>query len=222
MNAHHRSLGAPGRGRRAARVIERLALLALLTLGAGLTGCASRRPPPEPPAAAPAPIPVPPPAPPLDVKDGHVWSPDMAAVARELQQLALDNGQVEVMRTASNQVRVRIDAADAVDRRDALQPRFRRFVERAGEVLARAPAVRVRVEAGIRANSPVNAVAAAKGRNQALGWARGTEAILASRGVPTGRLTAEVRSGGDAESAGNLDTGPRRFIELLAADPIAQ
>ncbi len=222
MHAHHRSSCAPSRGRRAARAIERLSLLMLLALGAGLSGCASRRPPPEPPAAAPAPIPVPPPAPPLDVKDGHVWSPDMAAVARELQQLALDNGQVEVMRTAANQVRVRIDAADAVDRRDALQPRFRRFVERAGEVLARAPAVRVRVEAGVRVNSPVNSPAAAKGRNQALGWARGTEAILASRGVPADRLTSEVRSGGDAEPAGGLDTGPRRFIELLAADPIAQ
>ena len=195
--------------------------IALLALGAGLTGCASRRPPPEPPAVvAPAMAPLPP-APPLDVRDGHVWSPDIAAVARELQQLALDNGQVEVMRTAGNQVRVRIDVADAVDRRDALQPRFRHFVERAGEVLARSPAVRVRVEAGIRGNLPASSPATAKGRNQALGWARGTEAILASRGIPADRLTSEVRAGGDADPAGSFDTGPRRYIELLAADPIA-
>ncbi len=192
LHRHHRH--------RAHRLGPRGALaIALLALGAGLTGCASRRPPPEPLAVvAPAPVPLPPPGPPLDVKDGHVWSPDIAAVARELQQLALDNGQVEVMRTAGNQVRVRIDAADAVDRRDALQPRFRHFVERA------------------------STSAAAKGRNQALGWARGTEAILASRGIPADRLTSEARAGGDAEPAGSFDTGPRRYIELLAADPIAQ
>jgi hypothetical protein len=95
-------------------------------------------------------------------------------------------------------------------------------VERAAEVLARSPAVRVRVEAGVRVNSPANSPAAAKGRNQALGWARGTEAILASRGISADRLTSEARAGGDAEAAGSFDAGPRRYIELLAADPIAQ
>ena len=218
LHRHHRP-----RHLRASRLGSRCALaIALLALGVGLTGCASRRPPEPLAVVAPAPVPLPPPGPALDVKDGHVWSPDIAAVARELQQLALDNGQVEVMRTAGNQVRVRIDAADAVDRRDALQPRFRHFVERAAEVLARSPAVRVRVEAGIRVNSPANSPAAAKGRNQALGWARGTEAILASRGISADRLTSEARAGGDAEAAGSFDAGPRRYIELLAADPIAQ
>ena len=199
---------------------RRRTVLALLALGTGLTGCASRRPRPEPPALAPAPVPLPPPAPALDVKDGHVWSPDMATVARELQQLALDNGQVEAMRTTDNRFRVRIDASDAVDRRDALQPRFRRFVERAAEVFVRAPGVRVRVEAGIRSTAPASSPAATRTRNQALGWARGTEALLASHGVAASRLTIDARLG-DAEPADALDARPKRYIEILAVDPLA-
>lgn len=157
-----------------------------------------------------------PPAPPtrFDVVDGNAWTNALAVVTRALQQAALTNGEVEVMRTADNRLRLRIDAADALDRRgEALQPGFRQFAEDMAEILAPYPSVQVQVIGYNRAPQ------AAAGR-QALGWARSSLRVLATHGVGAERLTARARSTAEPEPGSVLPPG--RCIEFLLSDPLVR
>jgi outer membrane protein OmpA-like peptidoglycan-associated protein len=194
----------------------RLARCALLACVSWLAGCAGpARPVPaveavsvKAPAAAPAPVPR------LDVIDGNAWTDALAAVTRELQQAALSNGEVEVVRTPDNRLRLRIDVTDAFDRRGAaLQPEFRRFAEDMAGILARHPSVQVQVVGYSRAPQ-------AAATRQALGWARSGLRVLATHGVGAERLTARARAAGEAEP-GSPMLPAGRCIEFLLSDPVA-
>lgn len=198
----------------------RLAHGSLPALIIALAGCASTMPPgASPPAglinvASPAPVPAPLPVAPArsDLIDGNAWSASLATVTRALQQEALINGTVEVVRTADNRLRLRVDATDALDRRGtALQPSFRRFAEDMAEILARHPSVQVRIVG-------YSQTSLATDRREALGWARSSLSVLARRGVGSERLTARARSAGERE-LGNLALPPGRGIEFLLSDP---
>lgn len=195
---------------------------ALLVCMLWLAGCASLRPrqPDAVPAGESAAAKAAPPAnyappPRLDVVDGNAWTAALAVVTRELQQAALSNGEVEVMRTADNRLRVRIDVSDAFDRRgDALQSDFRRFAEDMAEILSPYPSVQVQVVGYSRAPQ-------ATATRQALGWARSGLRVLATHGVGAERLTARARTGADAEP-GNVMPTPGRCIEFLLSDPVVR
>jgi flagellar motor protein MotB len=160
-------------------------------------------------AAAPPPLPSR-----IDVVDGNGWTHALAVVTRSLQQAALSNGEVEVMRMADNRLRVRIDAADALDRRgETLQPDFRRFIENMAEILAPYPSVQVQVIGYSRAPQ-------AAATKQALTWARSSLRVLATHGVGAERLTARARSALEPEP-GRLPP-PGRCIEFLLSDPLVR
>lgn len=149
----------------------------------------------------------------VDVVDGNAWTDALAVVTRALQQAALDNGEIEVMRTADNRLRLRIDAADALDRRgETLQADFRRFTEDMAGILAPYPSVQVQVIGYNRAPQ-------AAATRQALTWARSSLRVLAMHGVGAERLTARVRSA--AESEPGRPMPPGRCIEFLLFDPVA-
>ena len=198
-----------GPGRRA-----RCALVACLLALAGCGGKVVRtetlaRPAASPPAAQP----------PLtltrvNVVDGNAWSDALAVVTRSLQQAALSNGDVELMRTADNRLRLRIDAADALDRRgERLQPDFQRFTEDMAGILAPHPSVQVQV---IGYSGATQGAAA----RQALGWARSSLRVLATHGVGAERLTARVR--GTAEPEPGKAMAPGRCIEFVLSDPLVR
>jgi hypothetical protein len=191
---------------------------ALLACVLWLAGCGSKPLQKEAPSgagqAATARVAAAPPAFPsrVDVVDGNAWTEAIAMVTRSLQQAALSNGEVEVMRTADNRLRLRIDAADALDRRgETLQPDFRRFTEDMAQILAPYPSVQVQV---VGYNPAPQAVAA----RQALTWARTSLRVLAMHGVGAERLTARARSTTEPEP-GRL-AAPGRCIEFLLSDPL--
>lgn len=195
---------------------RRLACCALLACAGWLAGCAGPArpvPPPEAASVKAAPV-VPAPAPRLDVIDGNAWTEALASVTRELQQAALSNGEVEVVRTADNRLRLRVDVTDAFDRRGAaLQADFRRFAEDMAGILASYPSVQVQVVGYSRATQ-------AAATRQALGWARSGLRVLATHGVGAERLTARARAAGEAEP-GSPMLPPGRCIEFLLSDPVA-
>jgi len=174
---------------------------------------------PSAPAAAVAPIPVvplkpPPPAPKVDVIDGNAWSEALAAVARSLQQAALSDGAVEVMRMPDNRLRLRIEVAAALDRRgEAPLPRFRRFAEDMAGVLVRHPSVQVEVIG--RSTSPQAAAL-----RQALAWSLAGERVLRAHGVGSERLAARAAGPAEAEAPWALPVGP--CIEFLLFDPLGR
>jgi hypothetical protein len=185
-----------------------------------LAGCASQPAQSDAPPGAGGPVPVqlpaasPAPPAPINVVDGNAWTPALAAVTRSLQQAALDDGEVEVVRTGDNRLRLRIDAAIAVDRRgEALQPRFQRFTEGMAQILAPYPSVQVQVVAYSGVPQPTAA-------RKALAWARYSLRVLAQHGVGAERLTARTRSTAEAEAGGLAASG--RCIEFLLSDPLVR
>jgi len=196
----------------------RIALVGVALLVAGCAGPAMK-PGTQPWPAAPGAIapPLQPPPPPVSVIDGNAWTPAIASVSQAVQQAALANGDVEVVRTADNRLLVRVEARVAVQRSDvALQAKFSDFMENMVVALSSHPSVRVRVVGYSGASG--KAFSSAK---QPLTWARSVLRFLASRGVGAERLTA--RAGSPAEpplGSGGLDSAQSRRIEVLLSDPL--
>lgn len=193
---------------------------ALLAGLLALAGCGGQpvRPPaplvaPRMAVTAPPPVVVPAraPAPRIDVVDGNAWTGALAAVAQSLQQAALDDGAIEVMRTADNRLRLRIEVAAAIDRRgDALQPRFRRFTEDMAGLLVRHPSVQLEVIGHGDGAQPA-------ALRQAMAWALLTQRVVRARGVGATRLTSRASGPAEPGTDGLLPAG--RCIEFLLSDP---
>lgn len=161
---------------------------------------------------------VAPPQPALSVIGGNAWTPAIASVSQRVQQAALANGEVEVMRTADNRLLVRVEAGVAVHPRSdlALQSKFSDFMEEVGVALSSHPSVQVRV-VGYGGTSG-KAFSSAR---QPLTWARSVLRFLALHGVGAERLTA--RTGGrepttDTLGSSALEGARSRRIEVLLSD----
>lgn len=195
------------------------ALLACLLALAGCSGQPVRPAAPWEPStsvAAPAPavLPLAPPAPRIDVIDGKVWTDALATVTQSLQQAALSDGAVEVMRMPDHRLRLRIEVAAALDRRgEAPLPRFRRFVEDMAGLLAHHPSVQAEV-----IGRGVTAQPAAL--RQALAWSLSAERVLRAHGVAPERLAARAAGPAEAEAPWAQPAG--RCIEFLLSDPLAR
>ena len=194
------------------------ALAALAMLVAGCAG-PGMKPGPQLQGSAPG-INAPPlraPSAPVSVIDGNAWTPAIASVSQAVQQAALANGDVEVLRTADNRLLVRVEANAAIQRSDAaLQARFSDFMEAMVAALSSHPSVQVRVVGYSGATG--KAFASAK---QPLTWARSVLRFMAVRGVGAERLTARVGSQGVPPLAsGALDAAQSRRIEVLLSDPL--
>ena len=190
-----------------------LAVLAMLTAGCAGPGV-------KPGARLQGSAPTPPlraPSAPVSVIDGNAWTPAIASVSQAVQQAALANGDVEVVRTADNRLLVRVEANAAIQRSDAaLQARFSDFMEAMVAALSSHPSVQVRVVGYSGATG--KAFASAK---QPLTWARSVLRFMAVRGVGAERLTARVGSQGEPPLAsGALDAAQSRRIEVLLSDPL--
>lgn len=194
---------------------RRFACLVLAMFAAGCAGPAVTYRQAAPVGAAPA-LPVQPPQPAVSVIDGNAWTPAIASVSQSVQQAALANGDVEVMRTADNRLLVRVEADLAIQQRSdvALQAKFSDFMETVGVVLSSHPSVQVRVVA--YGGTTGKAFSSTK---QPLTWARSVLRFLAMRGVGAERLTARA---GSRESPASGNGGPEgsrsRRIEVLLSD----
>jgi flagellar motor protein MotB len=163
------------------RLLGSMVLMPLL----GLVACAGpARPPaiPLPPAAPPVAV-APPPA---AVPQGSPWTPEMAAIERELQQAALADGRVAVVRGEDNQLAIQVDATVAMTTRgDGLRTGFGRFMAAMAETLSAHPSVQVRVI------GHGDAVKGASAKSRAP-WAVVAMRFLVDHGVAMERLTART------------------------------
>ena len=190
--------------------------VALAVLAAGCAGPGAI-PGPQLQGSAPGTYAPPLRAPSVSVIDGNAWTPAIASVSQAVQQAALANGDVEVVRTADNRLLIRVEANAAIQRSDAaLQARFSEFMEATVVALSSHPSVQVRVVGYSGATG--KAFASAK---QPLTWARSVLRFMAVRGVGAERLTARVGSQGEPPLAsGVLDAAQSRRIEVLLSDPL--
>ncbi|HEY9106125.1 MAG TPA: hypothetical protein VIN58_05565 [Roseateles sp.] len=196
---------------------------ALLACLLTLAGCGGQpvRPtaaPPAPPIAVAAParavVPTARRAPRIDVVDGNVWTSALAAVAQSLQQAALSDGAIEVMRMPDNRLRLRIEVAAALDRPgEAPLPRFRRFTEDMAGLLVRQPSVQVEVIGRGATNQPA-------ALRQGLAWGLSVERVLRAHGVAPGRLAARAAGPAEAEAPWAQPAG--RCIDVLLSDPLTR
>ena len=167
------------------------------------------------PGATGANAPAQAPLPPVSVIDGNAWTPAIASVSQTVQQAALANGDVEVVRTADNRLLVRVEANAAMQRSDAaLQARFSDFMESLVVALSSHPSVQVRVVGYGGASGK-----AFSSTRQPLAWARSVLRFMASRGVGAERLTARAGSPADPPLGGGSESAQSRRIEVLLSDP---
>jgi outer membrane protein OmpA-like peptidoglycan-associated protein len=194
----------------------RFASVVLAMLAAACAGPAMK--PPTTSGANAQQMPDQPPPPPVSVIDGNAWTPAIATVSQAVQQAALANGDVEVVRTADNRLLVRIETNVAVQRSDAaLQARYSDFMESLVVALSSYPSVQVRVVAYGGASGKTSSAT-----KQQLTWARSVLRFLATRGVGAERLTARAGNLGDAAFGnGGLESAQSRRIEVLLSDPLS-